>query len=374
MTEPDNTTTTAEVTPEAIPTAPATEPQETGADPAPVSTTSELQAFRANRKAERDGDITPESAPAEPTTDPEPVAQADGDATTQESAAEVVSADDEAPKADDPSQFVDPDTGDVLSHKKRSGRRIMSLLRKQHELKSEIEALQNRNETLQSSSSPTNDTASAPTAPAQTADGDDPAPVIAQFKDESEPYAAWIAANAAWTARQEFKKQAAAQSQSRQSAQFEAAVAQAQNQWDTKSNDPEFRKVHPDFDEKYNIVYTSLPTDGKQRPLVGTLLKSPIGHEIMYHLGNHPEKIAELYQAPTLEVHQRMIGKLEAQVEAALNAQQPSALTPVASTTPPSAPMAPVGGTATPTNYDARTATLAQHRKHYGVRGGRRRS
>ena len=369
MTEPEITPIAPAAAPEAPPPVPATEPQETGADPVPTPEASELSTFRAARKAEREGEVADDFAP---------VAQADGDASPPEVTADAdedATAEAAAPTPGDPTQLVDPDTGDVLDHKKRSGRRIMSLLRKQHELKAQIEALHNQIETPQ----PTGDPAAEPEAaqatpvPGDPAAANDPAPVLAQFSEEADPYASWIAANSRWEARQEYHKQSSAQAQQVQATNFEAAVTQAQKQWDAKSNDPEFKKIHPDFDEKYNIVYTSLPTDGKQRPLVGTLLKSPIGHEIMHYLGTHPEKIAELYQQPTLAAHQRMIGKLEAQVEATLTASQLPASTSVATTTP-SAPMAPVGGTATPTSYDSRSASLSQFRKHHGVRGGRRRS
>ena len=320
---------------ESTPEAPPVEPEVTGAEPleAPVA---ELAEFRAARQAERDGSAegTPEEAPA-------PDVQAAP-----------------APPTEEPvgveNQIVDPDTGEVLDRRTRAAKRIESLLRERHELRQRIV------------NQPTQPAPEAPQEPeAPTAETE---PILAQFTGEADPYAAFVAANARWHARQEVSKAAQQYSAADRTAQVETQVRHAQAQWDGKLD--EVRQRLPNFDHAYQAMYQTLPTDGKQRPLVEVMLTSPVGHDIAHYLGTHPEAIQDLYNKPTLKAHLRAIGKLEAQAEAAAGTQTATpALTPVDA---PPAPINPVGAAATPTNYDSRSATLAQFRKRHGVRGGRR--
>jgi hypothetical protein len=329
---------TEETTPavvEPTPEAPPVAPEETGAEPleAPVN---ELAEFRAARQAERDGSAeeTPEEAPA-------PDVQAAPAPPTEE-------------PVDMEHQIVDPDTGEVLDRRTRAAKRIEALLRERHELRQQI---------VNQPTPPAPEAPQEPEAPTEETE-----PTLAQFTDEADPYAAFVAANARWHARQEVTKAAKQYSAADRTAQVETQVRHAQAQWDGKLD--EVRKRLPNFDHAYQAMYQTLPTDGKQRPLVEVMLTSPVGHDIAHYLGTHPEAIQDLYNQPTLKAHLRAIGKLEAQAEAAAGTQPATpALTPVDA---PPAPMNPVGAAATPTNYDSRTATLAQFRKRHGVRGGRR--
>jgi len=292
---------------------------------------NELADFRAARESEKSGE---ESVDIE-TAAPEP----------------------DTPDVPQENQVVDPDTGDVLDRRTRSAKRIESLLRERHELRQQLvkQPAQPAAETPQQE------------APQEAPPAQDEAPTIEQFVDQADPYAAFLAANSRWEARQEYQKQHQAQQAADRTAHAHVQIQQAQQDWDGKLD--EVRKRHPDFDQAYTKMYETLPTDGKQRPLVETLLTSPIGHELVHHLGTHPEVIQELYNQPTLKAHLRAIGKIEAQVEAGL----PRSGSPVPTNvgTPPP-PMNPVGGATTPANYNSSTATLAQFRKHNGVRGGRR--
>ena len=292
---------------------------------------NELADFRAARESERSGEesVDVEAAAPEPDT----------------------------PDVPQENQIMDPDTGDVLDRRSRSAKRIESLLRERHELRQQLV-----NKQAQPATEMPQQEAPQEAPPAQ-----DEAPTIEQFVDQADPYAAFLAANSRWEARQEYQKQHQAQQAADRTAHAHVQIQQAQQEWDGKLD--EVRKRHPDFDQAYTNMYETLPTDGKQRPLVETLLTSPIGHELVHHLGTHPEVIQELYQQPTLKAHLRAIGKLEARVESGLPQSGSPALTHV-KTPPP--PMNPVEGATTPAHYNSSTATLAQFRKYNGVRGGRR--
>jgi len=341
---------TEETTPavvESTPEAPPVAPEETGAEPldAPIS---ELAEFRAARQAERSGEIADEPVA-------EPVAES-VDATN--------TADEKI--IDSSQQVYDPDTGDVLDRRTRAAKRIEALLRERHQLRQQVSEQQGalQQAATQSQTAPPSEVSEE----SKIVEADTP-PTLEQFQGEPDPYAAYTAALARWETRYEFQKQAELQSTAERTAQVEARIEQAQAVWDSKLD--EVRKHFPDFDKAYNVLYETLPTDGKQRPLVETLLTSSIGHAMAHYLGTHPKAVSDLYNQPTLKAHLRAIGKLEARIEAVLtNATAKSA--PSNSVAVPPAPMNPVGAAATPTSYDARTATLAQFRKRHGVRGGRR--
>jgi len=322
--------------------APPVTPEETGAEPVDAPPVNELAEFRAAREAERNGEVSDDVEAKPPTQEtateePEPIAT------------ETI----------DPDKHVyDPDTGEVLDRRTRAAKRIEVLLRERHVLRQQLAGQQ-----------PPSEVPAQPSAPeAQAAPAEEAEPTLAQFSQEPDPYAAFMAANARWHARQEFQKQTDQQSTANRTAQVEARVQEAQSSWDGKLD--EVRTRLPDFDKAYNHMYQALPTDGRQRPLVETLLTSSIGHDLAHYLGTNPQAVTDLYNQPTLKAHLRAIGKIEAQVEARLtNNSATPASTPVVT---PSPPMNPVGGGATSTNYDSRSATLAQFRKRHGVRGGRR--
>ena len=336
-----------ETTPEVVestPEAPPVAPEATGAEPAEPEV-SVLAEFRAARQAEREGVV--EEAPEE-TPAPEVTAESPPSEEPVEVAADNL----------DPAKHIyDPDTGDVLDRRTRAAKRIEALLRERHVLREQL--------AKQSQETPQAPPAEAP--PPAEVPSEDAEPTLTQFSQEPDPYAAYTAANARWHARQEFQKQTDQQSTANRTAHLEASVQKAQDTWDGKLD--EVRKRLPDFDQAYTTMYETLPTDGKQRPLVETLLTSPIGHEMAHYLGTHPKAVGDLYNQPTLKAHLRAIGRIEAQVEAGLQKTGTPVSTPVDAPPPP---MNPVGAAATPTTYDSQSATLAQFRKRHGVRGGRR--
>ena len=354
-----------ETTPDAVETTPeappvATEPDATEAE-SPDAPVNELADFRAARKAEREGVIPDEEAP------PTSVEQGESD----EAAPAAVSATaEEEPGVPQENQIVDPDTGDVLDRRSRAGRRIKALLQERYILKQQMAQL------TQQQGAPAAEETPDPAKMHQVEtpdDPNDPAPLLEQFSEAEDPYAAFLASNSRWEARQEFKKQAYLQSAASRTAQAESQVNYLQNEWDGKLKD--VRERLSDFDAAYDEMYQALPTNGDQRTLVETLLTSPIGHDLAHYLGSHPTELQKLFnkqQYPTLREHIRAIGKIEARVESTLeHAQKPTQLASTHVATP-APPMNPVGGGATPTGYDSRSATLAQFRKHNGVRGGRR--
>ena len=349
---------TEETTPEVVettPEAPPVAPEETGAEPAEPEV-SVLAEFRAARKAEREG-LTEEAeveAPAEPTVETKP----------EDPESEPVAASVEF----DPAKHVyDPDTGEVLDKRSRYAKRVQALVRKNKEVAEERDQLKAQIGRLAQPSVPGDNAASAQKKNLPVFD-EKTEPQIEQFSHESDPHTAYTAAMARWHARQEFGKQQHQKDTADRTAHVESHLRHLQGEWDKKAD--EVRKTRPDFDQAYSQLYESLPTDGHQRPLVKTLLESPIGHDMAYYLGKNPQVIQELYNTPTLEAHFQAIGRLEAHVEAG-RSKEPAktASTPVAT---PSPPMNPVGGGATPINYNSQSATLAQFRKRHGVRGGRR--
>ena len=336
-----------ETTPEAVETtseAPPVAPEETGAEPSEPEV-SVLAEFRAARKAEAEGIAAEDDPPVE--TPSEEVAAT----SEEEPAVETATV--------DPSKHVfDPDTGEVLDRRTRAAKRIEVLLKERHELRRQLSKQAPQSEPV----APPQPTA----PPAETAQEDEPK--FENFSKEKDPYAAFSAATARYHAQAEFQKQVVEQKKVGQKAQLHAEVQQAQDTWDGKLD--EVRKRLPDFDQAYTAMYETLPNDGRQRPLVETLLTSSIGHEMAHYLGTHPQVVTDLYNKPSLKAHIRALGKLEAQVEAAIQNHTASpVLNPVGAPPPP---IRPVGAATTSTNYDSRSATLAQFRKRHGVRGGRR--
>ena len=349
---------TEETTPEVVettPEAPPVAPEETGAEPAEPEV-SVLAEFRAARKAEREG-LTEEAeaeAPVEPTVETKP----------EDPESEPVAASVEF----DPAKHVyDPDTGEVLDKRSRYAKRVQALVRKNKEVAQERDQLMARIGQLETAPSPAKN--SQPTNQnTQPVVDEQTEPKLEQFSNFVDPTVAHTAALARWHARQEVTKQHKQKATADRTAHVESHLKHLQGKWDKKAD--EVRKERPDFDQTYNVLYETLPTDGHQRPLVKTLLESPVGHDMAYYLGKNPQVIQELYNTPTLEAHFQAIGRLEAHVEAG-RSKEPAktASTPVAT---PSPPMNPVGGGATPINYNSQSATLAQFRKRHGVRGGRR--
>lgn len=297
--------------------------------------TSELDTFRASRKAEREGTSEPVTeAAAEPAPEQPPAAGPIPPALH----AEI--------------QSVIDKRVDRIGAKAREA--------SEHEilrLRQEVETLRGgKTEPV------------APAQPSAPVDPNDPEPTLEQFADKPDPYQAYIAASARWNTRQETQLHETARAQAESQVRVEAQITNAQTIWDDKL--PAVRKAHPNFDQAYDAVHQTLlnlPNEGQQKPLVETLLTSPQGHELAYYLGTHPEELTRLFQAPSLKAHLREIGRLEARVE--------SAMTPATSAHPtlgaPPPPMAPVGSSATPTSYDAKTASLSAFRKRHGVKGGR---
>jgi len=245
-------------------------------------------------------------------------------------------------------RWKDPETGVKLDLRRRDHRKIKQALEERAELRAQRQV-------------PPRPEPTAPERPARPqlrppVDPKDPEPQLDSFANETDPYAAYVAASARWNARQELRHQQAQRAIVERAQRQTADVQQWQSAFDAKR--PAVKAQHPDFDAVEAALMAALPTDGRARPLVHRLLTAPNGHELTYYLGTHLDELQTLYEATTESDHHRAIGRVEARVEA-----QTSAPTPAPSSPPPT-PMTPTGGSGTPTTYDIKTASLAQYRAH----------
>lgn len=340
-------------TPETAPVVETSEAPPVSPEPAaePATGLSELETFRAARKAEREG---AEPVEVKPEETGEPQRQPGETADTPI----VVKAEPDPAKPSISADLHAEIDAVITKRVDRIG------LKAREASEQEIIRLRSENETLRRGEKPD----ARPVAAKPPVDPNDPEPTLEQFSDQPDPYQALMAASARWHTRQENKLHDTARSRAESQVRVEAQITKAQADWDGKLDD--VRKRLPDFDKAYDAVHEvlkALPNPGQQTPLVELLLTSPIGHDIAHYLGTHPEDLTRLFESPSLKAHLRSLGRLEAQVELALKPAESAPKPPEA----PPAPMTPVGASATPTQYDAKTATLAQFRKQNSVRGGK---
>lgn len=341
---------------EQTPAAVAPVPAEGTPAPAP-SPSPTLAEWRAARKTETPA--VPEPAPAAPAPEP-PQNPLAGPPEPPEPPDEP---EPEAAKGPEPAghRWKDPDSGVTLDLRRRDHRRIKRLLEERATFASQLR----QGPALPAPPLPQSKTA-APEAATAPADPRDPEPTYEQFADAPDPNAAYLAAVGRWNARQEIRHHEAQRAAVEHAQRYEAHIASRQSAWDAKL--PEVQQRYPDFDAAYTELFDALASQQQRsKPFVQYLLTSPVGHDIAYYLGQHPEEVQRLFAHPTLDAHLRAIGAIEARVQHLLE----QAHTPAPPVKPAPAPIPPVGGSATPTSYDARTADLATFRRKHGVLGGR---
>lgn len=324
------------------PVIPATAP-ETPAAPAPATepSLSEFEQHKVSRGF-METPKRPEAPAVDPPSEPEPKPAAETTVNPLAAAPEPPEPPPTADDADPPAakgpepvdkRWKDPDTGVVLDLRYRKDRRIKHVLEERAQLAQRLAAIEARiAQGGPQRQPPPQAQAQRPVGP----DPNDPEPTLEQFSDKPDPYAAWMDAKVQHGVRQALKQHGTQQQQAFRQQQMRQQVDTAQSQWDAKL--PEVRQKYHDFDAAYGEFFSSVAGLGRRgRPLVAHLLKSPVGHDVAYFLGNHPEELERLFAAPSLDAHYRAIGALEARIEQALKAQPAPT-----STTRAAAPITPV--------------------------------
>ena len=332
----------------------------TPAVPSPETTTTKeptLQEWRSQRAKREAGEEPAETTPA------------------PKAARSPLAGPEEPPEPDDlpdPSQvkppeqgkdhrWKDPETGITLDMRRRDHRRMKRALE-------ERAAYARRAMQAGQPAAPAQPPAQAQRG-AQPGAQHDPEPTFDQFAQEADPYAAYVKAQARWVAREEFRQQTAQRTDVERAQRVVAQVNAAQSAWDAKL--PDVKTRYPDFDDAYNELHSYLERVPLQvrREFVSYLLSAPqqTGHDIAYYLGNHPEELDQMFQAPNGAAHLRAIGAIEARVQAAM-----TPATAPAPQKPAAAPMKPVGSAATTTTFstESNPGDLTAYRKRKGVRGG----
>jgi len=238
-----------------------------------VDTRSELEKWR---DAKKEG--TPHIVPAETKT--EPVAEAAAapvEVEEPEPAIEIEPVPADQPKKQE--RWQDPETGETLDMRRRSSRRIQKLVER---VKSLERTLAERGE--RSPATPRTDSLPAAGARQAVSRTDDPEPTEQDFPDN---WPAFIAAHAAWTAKQETKKVLESRDQEREHAAFVESYKKDQEAY--RGRAMEFAKTHPDFRDVTREVVAS-------DVMFHAVFASEHGPRIAFWLGKNPEKAKELAQ------------------------------------------------------------------------------
>lgn len=293
---------------------------------------SEYEQHRIARGMTDKVPVAPETPAAEARTEPEtpganPLAGAPEPAEEPEPLEAA-----ETPKGPEATnhRWKDPDTGVTLDMRRRDHRRIRKLLEERAELSRRV-----AQPVYQPQPQP--EQARPQVAPQARVDPNDPKPTLDQYADQPDPYAAHGEAVAEWKARQTVRQEFAARASVERTRRTAAAIDSRQSAFDAKL--PEIRERFQDFDQAHDELHGSLarvpvPVRG---PIVHALLTSPIGHELAYYLGNHPQELARLTHARSPHEQARHLGALEARVQHTLRAGPAQA-----STTRATAPITPV--------------------------------
>lgn len=262
---------------------------------------------------------------------------------------------DEPVPLDAKDRFEDPDTREVLDLRTRNGKRIRNLLGDRARLRAENEELRARNTTRPADEAQPGRTAQ-PQAPTQTTETDDPEPKLDDFTSYDE----YSRATSRWVTRQELKSQ---RDTERASAQQQARHQQFQQSVEKYSEAlPQVRQKYPDYDE----VLARIPLDKAHQHITNAVLTSPVGHELAYYLGTHPDAYKAIMTAPTLDAHLRLIGRFEAQVEAAASPAAPSASPRTSRAPEPVAPVHSAGSTQTTAAFDPDDVQAWRQRRGMG--------
>lgn len=287
--------------------------------PPAVPQTSELAAWKASRKAgaPRVPEPTPEPEPPPPPPVPE----------VSEPPEPPERVETPAPLPATAEKWEDPDTGEALDLSTRRAKRIKRLW-------SEREALKRENAELRAQrpqETPPPPVAAAPSTEKPKLEN------FASLEEYTEALADWKfdqrdAARAAVEART-----AAERSQSELVASFSKREAEA-------------RTKHADFDD---VVGQDLPVSPPMRDAV---LFSPLGQEMRYWLGQHPEDCRRIAGLPR-DAALSAMGKVEALVEAG---SLPPVTTPTPSVTRAAPPTPTLAGATVASTKDPKDMTLPE--------------
>lgn len=183
--------------------------------------------------------------------------------------------------------------------------------------------------------------AEAPPSPALT----DPEPTIEQFKDQPDPYTAWMRAVSRWEGRQEFAKQDQARQQQQAQSQREWQIQQRENTYIQRMSP---RMADPTFGERFAaspLAHTkatyALPPGVRPTPyndLVEEIIDSPFPDKLVEHFLDNPTEFQRLATLKSRTELARAIGRIETRFDAALPGP---ARTPAISHAKP--PIKPVG-------------------------------
>jgi hypothetical protein len=337
------------MTPETPTTAPAPSAPAAPVTPSAPAAPSTLAEFRAQKAA---GLQAPPEAPvAEPpiASDLPPRGPVELEPEPEPEPDEGPDAPAAQPQGPQPAahRWKDPETGLTLDLRYRKDRRVKR-------------ALEDYARRLSTPQQPQPEPQYQPQArQAQPEQDDDPEPTLEQFADQPDPYAAHNVALARHAARAEFKRLQADHTRVERVNQVRAQIDKAQQAYDAEL--PQVRQRYADFDDAHSEVLETLgrlPMP-QRAPIVHRLLTSPLRHDLTHYLGSHPDDLAAVCSARSQYEQGLVIGAIETRVRALVN-QRAKPAQPV---TPAPAPIAPVGGNASPVTLpDASKMTLAQFR------------
>lgn len=319
------------------------------ATPAPPAAPNTLAEFRAQKYAP-ETPATPEPPKAPQSLSAEPPEPPDEPETPEAQPAQ-------GPQSSN-HRWKDPDTGVTLDLRRRDHRRIKRLLEERSDLA--------RRQAQPPAYAPPPQAPQAPRQAPQAAK----APTLEDFANEADPYLAYMNATVEHRVKEALTQHESQRAGVVRATRRTTAINRAQQAFDAEL--PQVRERHPDFDDAHADLYATLarhqPRVGRRiEPIVHRLLTSEIKHDLAYHLGTHPDLVERLVNARNPIQQGIELGAIEAQVKAGL---KPAASAPPI--TPPAAPIAPTGGSASPVSLpDARGMNLRQFRANkakFGMR------
>lgn len=250
-------------------------------------------------------------------------------------------------------RWKDPDTGTVLDMRRKESKRIKRLLEERSDYARRLAA--------PPQAQPQQEPPQARQAPQP--DASDPEPQLEDFAEQADPYGAHNRAVARWEARQEFKQLQTSQARVDRQRSVQRAITTAQEAYDAAL--PTVKQRYADFDDAHQDVMDTLARVHPQArtPIVQRLLTSPIGHDLTHYLGTHPDDLAAVASARSAYEQGLVLGAIETRVRALVN-QRARGAAPHSTAPPPAAPMAPVGGGASPVTVPdmSKVNSLAQFR------------
>lgn len=189
--------------------------------------------------------------------------------------------------------------------------------------------------------------------------GEDPEPKQSDYED----YAQFLQDHGAWNARAETRRilGQAAEQKRQQTAQAQKQEAQKSAEESAVSLFEAGREVYDDFDEvaggDFEVTEPMFVSIISAKDAEG----NPIGHELQYHLGKHPEEAARISKLNPFQQAREMT-----LLEAAIVGRRSTA--PKKKTTNAPAPIKPVQGKGAPTTLNEDTMDIGQYMKMYNRR------